>query len=340
MKFIFWKPAVLAKLTKSYDRILVLPLWRNMVLARAVWSSWELQIQYFTHMGSQPIKVLSQPSVRKAISLSCKDEGVHWGIQNGLHLSRSTIVCFKHNDMASLKSTLEKVTVEKKQAKEIRRYIVIEALYQNSGQIAPLDEIIRLKEKYRFRLLMDESNSFGVLGHSGRGLTEYHGVPKEDSALEAQGSLITSIEAVSGYVFSASLPPYLASAAISAFDVLGENSNPITKLKENVELVWAGLSSLQGLKIVSNPHSPIVFLKLKNFMGSLKSDLQLLEDIADQLLKEHNVFAVVSTRSTLDKCPLPVGIRLFISAGHSESDLEKVCESLKTVVPSLLNNHR
>jgi len=48
---------------------------------------------------------------------------------------------------------------------------------QNSGQIALLDEIIRLKEKYRFRLLMDESNSFGVLGHSGRGLTEYYGVP-------------------------------------------------------------------------------------------------------------------------------------------------------------------
>ena len=48
---------------------------------------------------------------------------------------------------------------------------------QNSGQIAPLDEIIRLKEEYRFRVLLDESNSFGVLGSSGRGLTEYYGVP-------------------------------------------------------------------------------------------------------------------------------------------------------------------
>lgn len=48
---------------------------------------------------------------------------------------------------------------------------------QNSGQIAPLDEIITLKEKYRYRLLMDESNSFGVLGSSGRGLTEYYEVP-------------------------------------------------------------------------------------------------------------------------------------------------------------------
>lgn len=48
---------------------------------------------------------------------------------------------------------------------------------QNSGQIAPLDEIVRLKEEHRFRLVLDESHSFGVLGKSGRGLAEYCGVP-------------------------------------------------------------------------------------------------------------------------------------------------------------------
>lgn len=48
---------------------------------------------------------------------------------------------------------------------------------QNSGQVAPLNEIIKLKEKYMCPLLMDESNSFGVLGEFGRGLTEHCGVP-------------------------------------------------------------------------------------------------------------------------------------------------------------------
>jgi hypothetical protein len=48
---------------------------------------------------------------------------------------------------------------------------------QNSGQIAPLDEIVRLKEKYRFRVILEESHSFGVLGKSGRGLAEHYGVP-------------------------------------------------------------------------------------------------------------------------------------------------------------------
>lgn len=50
-------------------------------------------------------------------------------------------------------------------------------LLQNSGQITPIDVIIKLKEKYRFRVLLDESNSFGVLGGSGRGLTEHYRVP-------------------------------------------------------------------------------------------------------------------------------------------------------------------
>ncbi|XP_025982230.1 long chain base biosynthesis protein 1-like isoform X2 [Glycine soja] len=119
------------------------------------------------------------PAFSKKGDVIVADEGVHWGIQNGLYLSRSTVVYFKHNDMDSLRETLENITAKYKKAKNLRRYIVIEAVYQNSGEIAPLDEIIKLKEKYRFRVLLDESNSLGVLGSSGRGLTEYCGVPVE-----------------------------------------------------------------------------------------------------------------------------------------------------------------
>lgn len=58
------------------------------------------------------------------------DEAVHWGVQNGLYLSRSTVVYFKHNNMASLESTLEKMTRGNRRAEKIRRYIVVEAIYQ------------------------------------------------------------------------------------------------------------------------------------------------------------------------------------------------------------------
>ncbi|KAL0335085.1 UNVERIFIED_CONTAM: Long chain base biosynthesis protein 1 [Sesamum radiatum] len=281
------------------------------------------------------------------------DEGVHWGIQNGLHLSRSTIIYFKHNDMKSLESILENATHDNKRAKKLRRYIIVEAVYQNSGQIAPLDEIIKLKEKYRFRVILDESNSFGVLGSSGRGLTEHFNVPIEKvdivtaamgHALATEGGFCTGSARVidhqrlssSGYVFSASLPPYLASAAITAIDVLEGHPDLITKLKANIATLHKGLSDLQGLEIVSHPESPIVFLRLKRSTGSTKGDLQLLEDIADHLLKEHSIFVATSKRSTVDKCKLPAGIRLFISTAHTESDLGKACQSLKRATALVL----
>ncbi|PON61888.1 Glycine dehydrogenase (decarboxylating) [Parasponia andersonii] len=293
------------------------------------------------------------PAFAKKGDIIVVDEGVHWGIQNGLHLSRSTIVYFKHNDMESLGNTLEKVTAGNKRAKKLRRYIVVEAVYQNSGQIAPLDEIIRLKEKYRFRVLLDESNSFGVLGRTGRGLTEQFGVPVEKidiitaamgHALATEGGFCTGSARVidhqrlssSGYVFSASLPPYLASAAITAIDILEEKPDLITKLKENIAVIWEGLSGVPGLSIASNPESPIVFLKLEKSTGSSKADMDVLQEIADRVLKEDSVFVVTSKRSTLDKCQLPIGIRLFVSAGHSESDLLKVSDSLKRVAGSVL----
>ncbi|KAF5952474.1 hypothetical protein HYC85_010418 [Camellia sinensis] len=222
--------------------------------------------------------------------------------------------------MESLQSTSENVTVENKRAKKLRRYIVVEAVYQtnffnlhNSGQIAPLDEIIRLKEKYRFRVLLDKSNCFGVLGSFRRGTTEQYGVPIEKvdiitasmgHSLATEGGFcrvgsvrVTAHQRLSssGYVFSASLSPYLPTAAIIAIDVLEENPNLITKLNKNIVVLcqalssvaegvgyqFRGLSNIHGLKIVSDVKSPIVFLGLKNSTGSLKSDSQLLEHIPE-----------------------------------------------------------
>ncbi|XP_057727803.1 long chain base biosynthesis protein 1-like isoform X1 [Arachis stenosperma] len=293
------------------------------------------------------------PAFSKKGDIIVADEGVHWGIQNGLYLSRSTVVYFKHNDINSLRQTLEKITTENKRVKKLRRYIVIEAVYQNSGQIAPLDEIIKLKEKYRFRILLDESNSIGVLGSSGRGLTEHYGVPIEKidlvtadmgRALATEGGFCTGSTRVidhqrlssSGYVFSASLPPYLASAAISALDILEKDPKLIKKLKNNIAVLWKGLSGISGLTIAGSQESPIVYLKLKKSTGSMQEDRRLLEAIAERVLKEDSVFVVASKRSTLDKCRLPVGIRLYVSAGHSESDLRKASESLKRVAKQVL----
>ena len=57
-----------------------------------------------------------------------------------------------------------------------------------------------------------------------------------------------------------------------------------------------------------------------------------------QVLKEHSVFVTTSKRSIIDKCNLPVGIRIYVSAAHTESDIQKACDSLKSVAASLLTD--
>ena len=57
------------------------------------------------------------------------------------------------------------------------KFIVIEGLYVNFGDICPLPEIMALKDKYKCRIFIEESGSIGVLGATGRGVTEHYGVP-------------------------------------------------------------------------------------------------------------------------------------------------------------------
>lgn len=61
-----------------------------------------------------------------------------------------------------------------------RRFIIVEGIYKVSGDMAPLRKLYELKEKYKFRLIVDESMSFGVLGETGRGACEHFGLKPSD----------------------------------------------------------------------------------------------------------------------------------------------------------------
>lgn len=81
--------------------------------------------------------------------------------------------------MEDLEKILKQVQQKDKREKRKlnRRFIVIEGLYQNYGDIALLPTIMELKEKYKYRLIMDDSFGIGVLGKMGRGTCEHFGIP-------------------------------------------------------------------------------------------------------------------------------------------------------------------
>lgn len=125
------------------------------------------------------------------------DRGVNFAIQKGLQISRSTIRWFDHNDLKSLEDVLQGVEKERRKRRGplTRRFIVTEGIFEKDGAMSDLPKLvsgdlgygilfrlipcpqIELKLKYKYRLILDESISFGTVGRTGRGLTELYNVP-------------------------------------------------------------------------------------------------------------------------------------------------------------------
>ncbi|VDN95596.1 unnamed protein product, partial [Brugia pahangi] len=99
--------------------------------------------------------------------------GVNFAIQEGLKASKSRIEWFNHNDVNDLERLLmeqaERDRKFPKLASKTRRFMVVEGLYMNSGDLCPLPELMALKWKYKVRIFIDESLSIGVIGKTGRG---------------------------------------------------------------------------------------------------------------------------------------------------------------------------
>jgi serine palmitoyltransferase len=134
------------------------------------------------------------PDFSKRGDIIVADKGVNFAIQKGLQISRSTVRWFEHNDMDDLERVLEEIRIEHIRSGNplTRRFIVAEGLSENYGDIVDLVRIVELKKKYKYRLILDENWSFGVLGNHGRGVTEYFGVPPTDVDMII-GSMATTL---------------------------------------------------------------------------------------------------------------------------------------------------
>lgn len=115
------------------------------------------------------------------------DEGVSEPVRAGVALSRAKVVYYRHNDMDDLLKKLKEIKSEdkrkKRDPKDQRRFIVTEAIFKNTGKITDLPALLRLKEEFKYRLILDESLSFGTLGASGKGLTEHFNLPIESAEI-------------------------------------------------------------------------------------------------------------------------------------------------------------
>jgi len=296
------------------------------------------------------------PAFSKHGDILICDKAVSFAIQNGIFLSRSTVKWFNHNDMQDLERVLQSLSAVFKRQKQ-RVFLVVEGLYANHGDILDLKQVLELKQKYPFRIMLDESLSLGVLGKKGRGITEHFGIPssKVEIVCASLGNAIGSIGGFAcgtttmvnhmrlncnGYVFSCSSPPFTSRASIESFTLL-ETGPEISKLQQNTKILHQTLKKLKikDLQTPSADISPYVHFRLpkSKSTGKRLSDECLLQEIVDEVFERGKIVLARSKYTTREAFPPEPSIKMSISALHTEAEVIAALECLSSVAAEKLS---
>ena len=249
------------------------------------------------------------------------DELNHASIIDGVRLCKAQRFRYKHSDMLDLEAQLIK-------SKDLRNKIIVtDGVFSMDGDIAKMNEICDLADKYDAMVMTDECHSAGFIGKTGRGVPEYHNVMDRVDIITgtlgkalggAMGGYTTGKKEIiemlrqksRPYLFSNSLAPSIVGAANKVFEIIGNNTHLRDKLEENTKyfktkIISAGFDVKQG-------DSPIVPIMLY--------DATLSQDFADMLLIE-GVYAVGFFYPVVAKGQ--ARIRTQISAAHTKEHLDK-----------------
>jgi glycine C-acetyltransferase len=249
------------------------------------------------------------------------DRLVHASIVDGMRLCKAQLFNYKHSNMEHLEEKL-------KETQDCRfRMIITDGVFSMDGDIAKLDTIVELAEKYDAMVMVDDSHATGFLGKTGRGTHEHCGVVgKIDIITTTLGKALggASGGCVSGkkeivelcrqrarpYLFSNTVPPVIIAAANKVLDVISKTTDRRDKLEENTKYFREKMTAA-GFDIKEGVH-PIVPIMLYN--------AKLAQDMARDLYDE-GIYVIGFSYPVVPKGQ--ARIRVQISAGHEKEHLEK-----------------
>jgi serine palmitoyltransferase len=304
------------------------------------------------------------PAFSNRSDLLVVDKGSNDNILTGVRLSRAQVIYYEHNDMKHLEKILEQIAQDDKRLKRTsdgqRRFIIFEGLSRLYGDIAPLDKIVELKLKYKWRLIVDETLSFGTLGECGRGITELFKIPRSEIEILV-GSMETTLASVggfcvgtfevvehqrlngAGYCFSASAPPFTATAAQKALEIMLSPQGIVLlkTLREKAQLFYSTML-LEGKNvwtILSSSTSPVVHLKLSNKKyEDASAEMKALRNIAKKALNK-NILVIPSKANSASLpgdssviAPNVVTMRLYLHADHTDAEIRQAVQILVEAV--------
>lgn len=249
----------------------------------------------------------------------------HASIIDGVRLCKAQRYRYANADMTDLEAKL-------KEAQSQRfRIIVTDGVFSMDGNAAPMDKIMELANKYDALVMIDESHSTGVVGRTGRGVTEqYNCLGKADMITGTLGKAFGG--AIGGfttgkkeivemlrqrsrpYLFSNSIPPSVAAAGIKAFKMLQEENTLQDKLHENVDYFVA---KMKEAKFDIKPTQSAI-------CAVMLYDAKLSQEFAAALLKE-GIYVIGFYYPVVPQDQ--ARIRVQLSAGHEREHLDKAIEA-------------
>lgn len=158
------------------------------------------------------------------------DRGNHASIVDGCRLTFGKTFKYKHNDMADLERILSELT------DPTSAMVIVDGVFSMEGDLANLPDIVKLKNKYKCRLMVDDAHGIGVMGAGGRGCAEHFNVEKDvdlimgtfSKSFASLGGFIAGEEKVISYIkhnaraliFSASMPPSAVATVLAALKIM------------------------------------------------------------------------------------------------------------------------
>ena len=253
----------------------------------------------------------------------------HASIIDGVRLCKAVRYRYANADMADLEEQLKKAQAQR------FRLIVTDGVFSMDGNVAPLDKIVELANKYDAMVMVDESHSAGVVGKTGRGVTEHYNLRGKVEILTgtlgkafggAIGGFTTGKKEIIDmlrqrsrpYLFSNSIPPMVAAAGCKMVEMMSETNELQDKLHENTEYFVAKMKAA-GFDIKPT-QSAICAVMLY--------DAKLSQDMAARL-QDEGIFVTGFYYPVVPKGQ--ARIRVQVSAAHSRENLDKCINAFTKV---------
>ncbi len=293
---------------------------------------------YLLNFGYQGMVSLIQSLVdRKDVIVY--DSEAHACIIDGMLLHFGKRFVYPHNNMENLEKELQRAT---KLAGETGGGILVitEGVYGMAGDLGKLDEIVALKKKYEFRLLVDDAHGFGTMGKTGRGTGEHFGVQDGidiyfatfAKAFAGIGGFIASDKAVIKYlmynlrsqIYAKSLPVAMTIGALKRLEIMRNEPQHREKLWTIVNALQKGLRE-KGFNIgrTESPVTPVFF------SGGVSEATQITYDLREN----YNIFCSIVVYPVVPKDVIM--LRLIPTAVHTLEDVEYTINSFAEVKKKL-----